>query len=125
MLTLGGPYAEVVTGLGEGLSEAGWVEGRQFVLKVFDGKGNLKSIERSGVTRYFVEANNGRRLGAASYRIGAFLDGKKEINKELNLVYSAAVTDPERSETFADASAAGTAATAGAVGAATGAASTS
>ena len=28
--------------------------------------GNLKSIERSGVTRYFVEANNGRRLGAAS-----------------------------------------------------------
>src|SRR5215217_2479579 len=46
--------------------------------------GNLKSIERSGVTRYFVESNNGRRLGAASYRIGIFLDGKREINDRLN-----------------------------------------
>ena len=73
--------------------------------------GNLKSIERSGVTRYFVEGNNGRRLGAASYRIGAFLDGKKEINSTTNLVYSAAITDPERSDAFADASAAGDATT--------------
>ena len=47
--------------------------------------GNLKSIERSGVTRYFVEGNNGRRLGAGSYRIGAFLDGKKELSRTLNL----------------------------------------
>ena len=69
--------------------------------------GNLKSIERSGVTRYFVESNNGRRLGAASYRIGAFLDGKKEINSQTNFVYSAAVTNPERNETFTGASAAG------------------
>ncbi len=69
--------------------------------------GNLKSIERSGVTRYFVEGNNGRRLGAASYRIGAFLDGKKEINSTTNFVYSAAITDPERSDLAADASAAG------------------
>ncbi|MSU48051.1 MAG: porin [Opitutus sp.] len=73
--------------------------------------GNLKSIERSGVTRYFVEGNNGRRLGAASYRIGAFLDGKKEINSTTNFVYSAAITDPERSDAFADASAAGDATT--------------
>ncbi|MBI5771232.1 MAG: porin [Verrucomicrobia bacterium] len=73
--------------------------------------GNLKSIERSGVTRYFVEGNNGRRLGAASYRIGAFLDGKKAINRNLNFVYTAAITDPERSDAFADASAAGDAAT--------------
>jgi hypothetical protein len=62
--------------------------------------GNLKSIERSGVTRYFVESNNGRRLGAASYRIGAFLDGKKELNSLTNFVYSAAITNPERNETF-------------------------
>lgn len=73
--------------------------------------GNLKSIERSGITRYFVESNNGRRLGAASYRIGAFLDGKKEINQTLGLVYSAAITNPERDETFAGASAVGTNAT--------------
>ncbi len=73
--------------------------------------GNLKSIERSGVTRYFVEGNNGRRLGAASYRIGAFLDGKKAINSTTNLVYSAAITDPERGETFAEASSAGDATT--------------
>jgi phosphate-selective porin len=69
--------------------------------------GNLKSIERSGVTRYFVESNNGRRLGAASYRIGAFLDGKRELNARTNLVYSAAITDPERNETFTLASSAG------------------
>jgi hypothetical protein len=73
--------------------------------------GNLKGLERSGVTRYFVEGNNGRRLGAASYRIGAFLDGKKELNSTTNLVYTAAVTDPERSETFTEASAAGDATT--------------
>ena len=73
--------------------------------------GNLKAIERSGVTRYFVETNNGRRLGAASYRIGAFLDGKKEITSQLGLVYSAAITNPERDETFAGASAVGTNAT--------------
>lgn len=69
--------------------------------------GNLKAIERSGVTRYFVESNNGRRLGAASYRIGGFLDGKREINPLTNVVYSAAVTSPERNETFTGASAAG------------------
>jgi polyhydroxyalkanoate synthesis regulator phasin len=73
--------------------------------------GNLKSIERSGITRYFVEANNGRRLGAASYRIGAFLDGRKELSPTLGLLYSAAVTNPERDETFAGASATGTNAT--------------
>ncbi|MDO8541808.1 MAG: porin [Opitutaceae bacterium] len=69
--------------------------------------GNLKSIERSGVTRYFVESNNGRRLGAASYRIGAFFDGKREVTNTVGLVYSAAITNPERNETFAGASAAG------------------
>lgn len=71
--------------------------------------GDLRAIERSGVTRYFVESNNGRRLGAASYRIGAFLDGKRELNpqKGIGLVYSAAVTTPERNETFAGASGAG------------------
>lgn len=69
--------------------------------------GNIKAIERSAVTRYFVESNNGRRLGAASYRIGAFLDGKRELNTATNLVYSAAVTSPERNESFTGASAAG------------------
>ncbi|MDP3073304.1 MAG: porin [Opitutaceae bacterium] len=69
--------------------------------------GHLKSIERSGITRYFVESNNGRRLGAASYRIGAFLDGKKELNARTNFVYSAAITDPERNETFTLASSSG------------------
>jgi hypothetical protein len=62
--------------------------------------GNIKAIERSSVTRYFVESNNGRRLGAASYRIGAFVDGKREVNPNVNFVYSAAVTSPERNETF-------------------------
>ncbi len=69
--------------------------------------GNLKAIERSGVTRYFVESNNGRRLGGASYRIGVFMDGKKEINSTTNFIYGAAVTTPERNETFALAAASG------------------
>jgi hypothetical protein len=70
--------------------------------------GNLRSIERSGITRYFVETNNGRRLGAASYRIGAFVDGKKELNNKLNLIYGAAITNPQRDETFSGAASSGT-----------------
>ncbi len=62
--------------------------------------GNLKSLERSGITRYFVEGNNGRRMGAGSYRLGVFLDGKKDLNAQSTLLYSAAVTNPERNESF-------------------------
>lgn len=69
--------------------------------------GDIRGLERSSVTRYFVESNNGRRLGAASYRIGAFLDGKKDLNQTYGVVYSAAVTNPERNETFTGASATG------------------
>ncbi len=69
--------------------------------------GNLKSIERSGVTRYFVEGNNGRRLGDASYHLGIFLDGKKELNAQNTLIYGAAITNPERNESFALSAAAG------------------
>jgi hypothetical protein len=63
--------------------------------------GNIRAIERSAVTRYFVESNNGRRLGAASYRIGAFLDGHRDISDQFGFVYSAAITTPERNESFA------------------------
>jgi phosphate-selective porin len=62
--------------------------------------GNIKSIERSSVTRYFVESNNGRRLGAGSYRIGAFLNGKRELSNALTLIYTGAATGPERNETW-------------------------
>lgn len=69
--------------------------------------GNIRGLERSSVTRYFVESNNGRRLGAASYRIGAFVDGRRRLNADTNLVYSAAITNPERNENFSLASSAG------------------
>ena len=69
--------------------------------------GNIKAIERSSITRYFVESNNGRRLGAASYRIGAFLDGKRKLSANYTLVYSAAATNPERTDTFSDAESSG------------------
>jgi phosphate-selective porin len=69
--------------------------------------GNIKAIERSSVTRYFVESNNGRRLGAGSYRIGAFLDGKRDLTQTLTFVYTGAVTSPERNETWSGASLAG------------------
>lgn len=62
--------------------------------------GNIKAIERSSVTRYFVESNNGRRLGAGSYRIGTFLDGKRDLSNKLTLIYTGAITSPERNETW-------------------------
>ncbi|MDP1579968.1 MAG: porin [Candidatus Didemnitutus sp.] len=56
--------------------------------------GSLKVIERSGATRYFVESNNGRRLGAGSYRTGLFLDGTHG-----SFFYGVALTNPERTAT--------------------------
>ncbi|MDR2512945.1 MAG: OprO/OprP family phosphate-selective porin [Puniceicoccales bacterium] len=60
--------------------------------------GSLDAIERSGATRYFAEDNNGRRLGAASYRIGVFFDGNKNAasGKTTGIFYGAAITNPER-----------------------------
>jgi hypothetical protein len=54
----------------------------------------LKAIERSPATRYFVESNNGRRLGAGSYRIGVYAGGKADNG----LFYNVAATNPERNE---------------------------
>jgi phosphate-selective porin len=59
--------------------------------------GDLKAIERSEITRYIDEPNNGRRLGAASYRTGIFANGSWE-----GLFYSVAVTNPERNEYSGD-----------------------
>jgi hypothetical protein len=56
--------------------------------------GSLKAIERSPATRYFVESNNGRRLGAGSYRTGVFLGGTDTSG----FFYNLAVTNPERDE---------------------------
>jgi hypothetical protein len=60
----------------------------------YTSSGSLRSIERSPATRYFVEGNNGRRLGAGSYRIGAFAYGKMDNG----LFYTVAATNPERNE---------------------------
>ncbi len=51
----------------------------------------LPAIERSPVTRFFVEENNGRRLGAGARRTGIFADGKQG-----DFFYGAAVTNSER-----------------------------
>ncbi len=59
--------------------------------------GELKAIERSPITRYFDEPNNGRRLGAASYRTGVFVGGT-----ENGFFYNLAVTNPERNEYSGD-----------------------
>ena len=55
--------------------------------------GNLRAIERSPATRYFVESNNGRRLGAGSYRTGLYASGS-----DSGFTYTLAVTNPERDE---------------------------
>jgi hypothetical protein len=70
----------------------------------YTSSGSLKAIERSPATRYFVESNNGRRLGAGSYRVGVFVGGKIPSG----LFYNVAVTDPERDETFTGVSSSGT-----------------
>jgi phosphate-selective porin len=59
--------------------------------------GNLKAIERSPITRFIDEANNGRRLGASSYRTGLFASGALE-----GWFYSVALTNPERNEYSGD-----------------------
>jgi hypothetical protein len=71
----------------------------------FISSGALKSIERSGLTRFFVEANNGRRLGAGSYRQGVWVSGKKGVWS-----YEFAVTNPEREESSSGAAGTGSAA---------------
>ncbi len=60
----------------------------------YTSSGSLKAIERSPATRYFVESNNGRRLGAGSYRLGVYLGGKADNG----LFYNVAATNPERNE---------------------------
>ena len=60
----------------------------------YTSSSNLRAIERSPGTRYFVEGNNGRRLGAGSYRTGLFLGGKDDSG----IFYNVAVTNPERDE---------------------------
>lgn len=59
--------------------------------------GALKAIERSPLTRYIDEPNNGRRLGASSYRIGLFASGADGI-----LFYNVALTNPDRNEYSGD-----------------------
>ncbi|OHE78071.1 MAG: hypothetical protein A3G75_04815 [Verrucomicrobia bacterium RIFCSPLOWO2_12_FULL_64_8] len=86
-----------------------WKQSDQFVLDIgfrkvpigleewYTSSGNLRAIERSPATRFFVEGNNGRRLGAGSYRTGLFLGGKNPSG----LFYNVAVTNPERDESGA------------------------
>lgn len=73
----------------------------------YTSSGNLRAIERSPATRFFVESNNGRRLGAGSYRTGIYLGGRNGAG----LFYNVAVTNPERDESAAGVIGAGSAAT--------------
>lgn len=96
-----------------------WKQSDAFVLDVgfrkvpigleewYTSSGNLRAIERSPVTRFFVEGNNGRRLGAGSYRTGVFAGGKNDSG----VFYNVAITNPERDESAAGVTSAGTSAT--------------
>ena len=68
--------------------------------------GSLKAIERSGVTRYFMETNNGRRLGAGKYRLGLWAVGG---NPKQGFTCQLAVTNPEGIATGSEASSTGNA----------------
>jgi phosphate-selective porin len=69
-----------------------------FGYEEYTSSGSLKAIERSGATRYFAEDANGRRLGAASYRIGLFADYNPAAfsGKATGFFAGLAITDPER-----------------------------
>ncbi len=72
--------------------------------------GSLKSIERSPVTRYFAESNNGRRLGAASYRTGIFFEGgasNARKGKSTGFFFGGAITNPQRTGTTGGSSSSG------------------
>ncbi|HTB81117.1 MAG TPA: porin [Opitutaceae bacterium] len=64
-----------------------------FAYEEYTSSASLNAIERSPATRYFVETNNGRRLGAGSYREGVFVGGTQQ-----GVFYNVAVTNPERDE---------------------------
>jgi hypothetical protein len=74
-----------------------------FVWDEFYTSSDIRAIERSPVTRYFVEGNNGRRLGAGSYRVGVYAGGTLPSG----VFYSVAATDPERDESFSGVAGAG------------------
>jgi phosphate-selective porin len=60
----------------------------------------LKAIERSVATRYFVESNNTRRLGAGSRHIGVFADLNPDSRsgKTPGLYAGLALTNPDRQD---------------------------
>jgi len=69
-----------------------------FAYEEYTSSANLKAIERSGLTRYFVEDANGRRLGAGSYRIGIFADYNPAAfaGKAEGFFAGAAITNADR-----------------------------
>lgn len=62
-----------------------------FAIEENTSSSKLITIERSIATRYFTEANNGRRLGFAGRHVGAFWDG--EVKQLKGLGYSLSVTN--------------------------------
>ncbi|MCU0791529.1 MAG: OprO/OprP family phosphate-selective porin [Opitutaceae bacterium] len=80
--------------------------------------GQIKTIERSAVTRYFIEADSltgatRRRLGAGAQRVGIFYDhvlGEAKTG-EVQAFYGAALTNPERATDIGSSTSAGTSAT--------------
>jgi phosphate-selective porin len=87
------------------------IEKAPFDYEEITSSGSLKAIERSPITRYFDETNNGRRLGAASYRTGLFAQGSQD-----GWFYEVAITNPERNEYSGDSSAGPTVNGSGGVG---------
>jgi putative ABC transport system substrate-binding protein len=47
VIVQGGPYLGAVDGLRKGLGELGFEEGKQFILHVREGKGDLKVVEEA------------------------------------------------------------------------------
>ncbi len=104
-------YIEYAGYLGEQLPFALDVGVRKvnFGMEEWTSSGSLDAIERSGATRYFVEGNNGRRLGAGSYRTGVFFEAHPNARKQKTsgVYWGAAITNPERTEGPGGASSAG------------------
>ena len=71
-----------------------------FAYDEITSSGNLRAIERSPTTNYFVGGNNGRRLGAGSYHTGLWIGSARDARSAApaGFYYTIAFTNPERDE---------------------------
>ena len=83
----GGPHSSAIDGLRDGLRELGLAEGKQFVLHVRDGKGDLKSVEAAA------RSLEGEKVDLIVAMTTSVTLAAKRVTKSVPIVFYAG-TDP-------------------------------